>query len=222
MENLTQTATTNPQQSPGVKDEPKMRLARAISVVLHPFFVPLYMVLTLLYTRTIFWYYTTPVKLYLIGATILFTMLLPFVVLNVLKRVGVLTSLSVTNRKERIMPLLAGAACYMLCSVMLMRSPSLFLLGKMMAGAACCELFVLMVTLRWKISLHLTAMGGAMGMLVMMSVAGAGGFTAPIIISTALCGVLATSRLYLGCHNGWQILAGFSSGFLIMVLSMLF
>lgn len=199
-----------------------LHLSRMASILLHPFMVPLYMMLTLLYSPTIFGFYTPSVKLYLVGMTLLFTMLLPLVVLSILRRWGVLSSFSVSRRSERPIPLLAGAICYLLCAILLMRVPSFALLGKMMVGAACCEVFALLVTLRWKISLHLTAMGGAMGMLFMMSVAGAGELFYPILFATLFSGALASARLYLGCHNGMQIFAGFSSGFAIMTLVILF
>ena len=43
------------------------------------------------------------------------------------------------------------------------------------------------------------------------------------ILAAGLCaGALASARLYLGCHNGQQVLAGFCGGFAVATLAVLF
>mgnify|MGYP006896734914 FL=1 len=63
------------------------------------------------------------------------------------------------DRRERLLPLLIGAVCYVLCALTLSKIPSAIFLRKFMVAAACCELLCFVVSLRWKISLHLTGMG---------------------------------------------------------------
>lgn len=48
-----------------------LRLSKAVSVVLHPFLVPLYMVLLLLLAGTVYSLYPLKVKIYLIWVTLL-------------------------------------------------------------------------------------------------------------------------------------------------------
>ena len=74
----------------------------------------------------------------------------------------------------------------------------------------------------WKISLHLTGMGAVVALLVVMNVVGVGNMLVPLMVAILCAGALASARLYLGCHNGWQVLAGFCGGFAVSVLAVLF
>lgn len=202
--------------------EPWGRLARIVSWGLHPFLVPLYLMLVLLFSHTVFAHYPLRIKIYLIWVAILFTMILPLISLVVLRSLGKLTDYRVSRRSERYLPLMLGLLFYLLCALTLAKIPSAFLLRKMMLAAAGCELLCLLVTLRWKISLHLTGMGASVALFVLLCIAGVGNLTAPVLLSVICSGLLASSRLYLGCHNGLQILAGFCGGFAVMALVMLF
>ena len=44
----------------------------------------------------------------------------------------------------------------------------------------------------------------------------------PLMIAILCAGALASARLYLGCHNGQQVLAGFCGGFAVAALAVLF
>ena len=121
-----------------------------------------------------------------------------------------------------MLPLAAGLVCYLLCAYTLSRIPSADFLRKFMLAAACCEAMCLIVSRYWKISLHLTGMGAVVALLVLMNVAGVGNMMAPLSVAVLCSGALASARLYLGCHNGWQVFAGFAGGFCLSVFAVLF
>lgn len=198
------------------------RLAHGISTVLHPFFIPLYALCLLLFTPTLYSFLSLTTKLYLLGVLLLYTMALPTLSLLFLRRLGRLSSYRIDDRRERILPLMLGTVCYLLCALTLLKFPVAQLLHKMMFGAALCQLFCLVVTLWWKISLHLTALGGATAFFVLLAVAGAGDMLLPLIGIVLCSGLLASARLWLGCHTATQILAGYAGGFLIMSAVVLF
>ncbi|MBE6196675.1 MAG: hypothetical protein E7137_06225 [Rikenellaceae bacterium] len=193
------------------------RLAHLLSTLLHPFFVPLYALLVLLSGSLLL----TSTKLYLVGVILLYTFALPTFMLLLLRHLGHLSGYRIDNRRERILPLMLGTLSYLLCALTLLKLPVAMLLHKMMFGAALCQLFCLLVTLRWKISLHLTAQGGLVAFFSILTIAGNGRMLLPLLFSVLCSGLLSSARLYLGCHNGWQVLAGFMSGFLIMFLTVL-
>ncbi len=192
-------------------------VADLVSTLLHPFFVPLYALLVLLSGSLLL----LSTKLYLVGVVLLYTLALPVLMLLILRHLGRLGSYRIDNRRERILPLMLGTLCYLLCALTLLKLPVAMLLHKMMFGAALCQLFCLMVTLRWKISLHLTAQGGVVAFFSILTIAGNDHMLLPLLLAVFGSGLLASARLYLGCHNGWQILAGFMGGFLIMFLTVL-
>lgn len=197
------------------------RLAGALSWVLHPFLQPLYLVLLLL-TRTVFAAYPTTVRLYLLGVVVLYTIAIPALALGVLRSLGRLSDFRIDNRNERMLPLLIGAVCYLLCALTLGRIESAVFIRKLMVAAACCEVMCLAVSLRWKISLHLTGMGALTAMLAVMNFIGVEHMLVPLLVAILASGALASARLYLGCHNGTQVLSGFCGGFVVATLAMLF
>ncbi len=197
------------------------KLSNGISWVLHPFVLPLYMIVVLL-TLTVFAHYPTNVKFYLLWVVLLYAIIIPILTLGVLRSLGRISSYRVDDRRERLLPLLIGAICYVLCAITIAKIPSAIFLRKFMIAAACCEVMCLVVSLYWKISLHLTGMGAAVALLVVMNVAGVGNMMVPLMFAILLTGALASARLYLGCHNGRQVLAGFCGGFAVATLAVLY
>lgn len=197
------------------------KLANSISWVLHPFLQPLYMI-GLLLTLTVFAQYPVQVKFYLLWVVVLYAMIIPLLSLGVLKSLGRISDFRVDNRRERMLPLLIGTLCYGFCAMTLSKVPSAEFLCKFMIAAACCEAMCLVVSVYWKISLHLTGMGAIVALLVVMNFLGVGNMLIPLIGAILCAGMLASARLYLGCHNGWQILAGFGGGFAVATLAVLF
>lgn len=197
------------------------KLAVGVSCLLHPFVLPLYMLLLLL-TRTAFAAWPSGVKLYLVWVVVLYALVIPALTLGLLRVLGRVSDLEIGDRRERTLPLLIGTVCYLLCAFTLSKIPSADFLRKFMLAAACCEAMCLVVSRYWKISLHLTGMGAAAALLTVMNIAGGGelvGLLAGVVLGA---GALASSRLYLGYHDGGQVLAGFCGGFAVTAAGLLF
>ena len=158
------------------------KLSNGISWVLHPFLLPLYLIVVLL-TLTVFAHYPANVKFYLLWVVVLYAMIIPLLALGVLRSLGRISDFKVDNRRERLLPLLVGAVCYVLCAITIAKIPSAIFLRKFMIAAACCEVLCLVVSFYWKISLHLTAMGAAVALLVVMNVAGVGNMMVPLMVA---------------------------------------
>ena len=197
------------------------KISTALSWGLHPFLLPIYMMAVLL-TMTTFAHYPSNVKFYLLWVVVLYAVIIPVLALGVLRSLGRISDYRVDDRRERMLPLLVGALCYILCAITIAKIPSAMFLRKFMVAAACCEILCLVVSLRWKISLHLTGMGAVVALLVVMNVVGVGNMMVPLMAGVLCAGALASARLYLGCHNGRQVLAGFCGGFAVSVLAVLF
>lgn len=196
-------------------------ISQALSWVLHPFVLPLYVIAVVL-TSTVFILYPANLKLYLVWVVVLYTIVIPLLSLGVLRSLGCVSDWRVDERRERLWPLLIGIVCYVLCALTMAKIPSAIFLQKFMIAAACCEALCLAVTFYWKISLHLTAMGAVVAMFVIMNIAGVGNLLVPLLAAVLCSGLLASARLYLGCHNGAQILVGFGAGFAVAASAVLF
>lgn len=197
------------------------KIANTLSWVLHPFLLPVYL-MALLLTMTTFAFYSTNVKFYFMWVVALYAIIIPFLTLGILRSLGRISDFRVDDRRERLLPLLIGTVCYVLCALTFAKIPSAIFLRKFMVAAACCEAMCLVVSLRWKISLHLTGMGAIVALLVVMNVVGVGNMLIPLAAAILCAGALASARLYLGCHNPRQVAAGFFGGFCVSLLAVLF
>ena len=197
------------------------RLSQTLSVVLHPLFVPTYVLLLVLLGPTQLSYYPVSVKFYLFWVTALYTAVIPLLATGLLRSLGRISSMTVDRRKERILPLVIGAVCYVLCAVTVARISSAMLVRKFLVAGACCELFCLAVTFYWKISLHLMAQGAVSAFLLLVTFGGVGNLTGVFALSVLCAGALASARLWLGCHNIYQVAAGYAGGFVVAASAVL-
>ena len=79
------------------------KLSNGISWVLHPFLLPLYLIVVLL-TLTVFAHYPANVKFYLLWVVVLYAMIIPLLALGVLRSLGRISDFKVDNRRERLLP----------------------------------------------------------------------------------------------------------------------
>lgn len=194
-------------------------LSRALSMALHPLVMPLYLV-ALLFTQTSFALFPLKVKWFLGGAVVLYGTLVPMVAVAALRYFGKLKDLHIHDRRERILPLLIGAVAYLVCAFVIAKVPQAVFLRKFMLAAACCEMLCLVVSSEWKISLHMTSMGAAVALLVVMNSLGMTQLFSWLLWSIVAAGLLASARLYLGHHNPWQVLVGFAGGFILTLIAL--
>ena len=190
------------------------RLSRAVSVVLHPLVMPLYVILLLVAGPTQLSYFPASVKFYLLWVTVLYTAVIPLLSVGLLRSVGRISSLAIDDRRERILPLAIGIVCYLLCAATVARIPSAMIVRKFI-------LFCLAVTFYWKISLHLAAQGAAAALLVLLTFGNAGNLTGALAVAVLAAGALASARLWLGCHTIRQVAAGYVGGFIVATLAVL-
>jgi len=160
--------------------------------------------------------------IYVIGIITLYTIVIPIISLITLRLFGYITSYKIDSQRERIIPLLIGLACYIICTLTISQITALSLIYRFMVVATLCQFICLIVTLYWKISLHLTAMGAVVALFIILNLLNRGEMTTIFAISVLAAGALATSRLYLGCHTGKQILVGFGCGFITTAFVFLF
>lgn len=138
-------------------------LSRGVSYLLHPFLMPVWLLLILFGTGILPIYLPVGIKRYILMVVTVDTLVVPALGILLMRVFGLLGDFSLSRRYERTLLMLIVALCYGLCGWMLGSSPMLFLLRRMMFAAMACTLFALLVNLRWQVSLHMTAAGAATG-----------------------------------------------------------
>ncbi|PID89276.1 MAG: hypothetical protein CSB01_02850 [Bacteroidia bacterium] len=112
------------------------------------------------------------------------------------------------EQSERFIPLLFGAVmCYMTYRVLGNIIQLEVVLSELFLALSFFILLLAIITRFWKISLHMSAIGG---MSVLIFMASYSALLLPFII--LLSGLLGTSRLWLKAHDSVQVYLGFCLG----------
>ena len=192
-----------------------MRISKIISILLHPIFIPL-----ITWEITLFFFPSvsfiiSPYINFIRQIIILSTILLPGLLILVLLKTKKITSLEMANYKERPLPLLFSSLIiflgYVFIHPFIIFSP---ILKGQFIGAVIIILIASLISIRWKISLHMLAIGGATGAITGISflLAERGQL---ILFLIFISGILGTSRLNEKAHNHAQIYTGFLVGVII-------
>ncbi len=198
------------------------RLAKIYSYIMHPFLIPIYVMVALLFCPTVYSYYPIKGKLYLLWVVTLFSLILPMLTIALVKRFSRLYFRHLTRKQFYIMSILICSICYLLCAITFMGVPSLLIFRKMIVAALMSELFCLVTIPFIRISLHLTAIGTAIGIFSMLNIVGEIALFWALLGAFLAAGLLASARLYMGRNRPRQLLIGFVAGIAISLVAMLF
>jgi len=190
------------------------RTAHFFSWIFQPLLMPIYG--ALLFLNLPFYAFSllpSAVKWYVISCNLLFTFFMPVFIILLMKRLNMISTLTLENREDRKYPILFTAVFYISNYYFLKKvnlpAPYLFFL---LAGMFSL-ISTLFITNYWKISMHMTGIGGLCGSFMLLS------FIWPIdlrLIIAALflvAGIVGSSRLILNVHTPAQVAAGFAAGF---------
>ena len=192
-----------------------MRLSKIISILLHPIFMPLITwILTLFFFPSIY-FMISPYISFITQIIILSTIIIPSMLILFLLKKKKITSLEMSNYKERPLPLILSALIiflgYLFIHPFIIFSP---ILKAQLIGAIVIIIIAGFISIRWKISLHMLAIGGLTGAITGSSFIIHEG-SQLILFLILISGFLGTSRLNEKAHNHAQIYTGFLIGFII-------
>jgi membrane-associated phospholipid phosphatase len=146
------------------------------------------------------------------------TFMLPVLFSTLLWKSGKISSLEMPKREERYAPFLITLVCYAAVIAFAWKLPVPRLFIFLVGGGFMAILWSFVINLKWKISIHMTGIGGLMGIIYGI----AHKFRMePVLILTAIsvvAGLLGTSRMILKAHTPAQVYVGFLSGFLLETL----
>ena len=190
-----------------------MRFAQVISVLGHPLFMPLYAFGLLIYTNPyINMMITETSKYFTLGILLVFNIILPILTSVLFKLFGLIDSLYMKTAKERRWPFLLTLIWYYMGIELLTRIyvPQSFLL--LMIGATSIVGVALVITSRWKISIHMLGIGGVIGAIIGISQRFQFDHSILLIALILFAGLIGYSRLKTNSHNFRQVYAGFIVG----------
>lgn len=192
-----------------------------ISAVFHPMLMATYGCLLIFFAiqNTIFDYLTPlGVKWRITLIVFLFSFVFPSLNIYILYKLKRIPSFTLSEQSERTFPYLMTAAFYfglfyLLLDLNIWPTVKLFVLG---GGIAI--LLVALINLKYKISAHLTGIGGMLGALIALSYLLKFDMTLYYMIVVVIAGMLASARLNLNEHRPSQLYTGFALGIFVQTL----
>ena len=198
-----------------------MKLTQLISILLHPMYMPILALhLTLLVLPSLA--FTLSQNLLLIYGILIFsTMVLPLISIFWLMQKGKVSSLEMSNHKERSLPLFKTVIWmsfgYYLLQNLLFYTP---ILKAELLGAILIILLAAIISKFWKISLHLLGIGGVVGVFIALQIIH-GDFLYLLLLFILLSGLLGVARIKQKAHNYAQVYAGFLVGLSVELITLL-
>ena len=189
-----------------------MKFSKIVSYLLHPILMPIIVLYIGInnvdYFYLIFHNYSNTLYLIILA----FTMVLPLISAILFVKLGRVESLEMRKRKERRGPLFISIL------IMIIGFPIFYSIAKLSPHLSAIYIssiillfFSFLITIRWKISLHMMGIGGATGTFIALNYI-FGGIYYFIFLFFALSGLLAFSRLDQKAHNESQVYVGFVLG----------
>lgn len=191
-------------------------LAKINAILFHPILMPLYLCILVFNTDNPFFskefYITWPIYIHII----FFTIIMPLVSLFILKKLKRISSYSLIDKKERVLPLALTFIFYFICSMFLKMSPGGLFIRACIQVSMLLMIIISFISTMWKISIHSAALGSVLAVLVFMAAFYKSDILPLIYICIAISGLQMFSRLLLGRHLPSQVYAGYSLGFALM------
>lgn len=188
-------------------------LAKIFSTVFHPLIMPVIMIIIVFAVPSLFSMVPRAVMWYTIGITVGFVTVIPAIGMILLKKFNIISNYELTERTERLYPLLitilsTGIGFLILRDVQYIP----VILRLYLVLIVLLSVFSL-ITMWWKISMHLMGIGGLCGFLFYMGACFSIELRWEIIVSFLAAGLLGYARMELKRHTPMQVLAGFALGF---------
>jgi len=172
------------------------RLASAISLVFNPAIIAAITFLILLYSEA-----EVQIALSLLCACFVFGTLIPLAMIYQLSKRGLISDVFVPVKEERVTPFVGAIVSYVVGSAVLflMRAPTI--VTALMLSYAGNTTIMMLITLRWKISVHASGIAGPATALIY-----ALGVEATVFFGLLI--PIAWARIRLRAHSPLQMLAG--------------
>ncbi|MDY0201964.1 MAG: hypothetical protein WC951_00240 [Bacteroidales bacterium] len=197
-------------------------IARIVSVLLHPLIMPVYGLLVIFQTNgDVMLQIPFQAKRVLLAVVAINTLVLPILVLPVFRKMNIIKSLQMESHRERILPILFTLIPYIFSFYFLMRLPILSEISLFMLGATLAVLAALVISIWWKISIHMIGIGGLVGLTLALTYNIQYSELPYLILSIMLSGIVAWARLHLNTHSPSQVYAGFGIGVTLVSISII-
>lgn len=192
------------------------KLAQFISVIAHPIFLPTWMFLILVSSGLCNIYNT---NITIVFSTIFVTtFVIPMIFMFILKKVGVIKSITMERREDRFIPLII-MVIFLYTTQTLFRDVTAlgFFNFFIVCNIILCSI-VFWINIYWKISLHAIGCGSLVSIIFILASISVEIFLPYLFAAIIISGVVGSARLYLKSHSASQVYTGFAVGFMTVLI----
>lgn len=191
------------------------RLSNLISYLFHPLLMVSYGAILLFWgnNNTIYSTFTQEtIKVVITLVLFSFTCVLPIINLFIFYKLRYISSLQLENRQERSFPYIATSLFYFGLFYMLFDFNIWPTIKLLVLSAGISILMVAIINYKWKISAHMTGIGGLLGAMIAISIFIHTSLLPIICLILVVSGLIGMARLHLKAHTPAQIYVGFILG----------
>jgi hypothetical protein len=190
-----------------------LKLSKILSYILHPLLIPTAAtVALLLYPDVNVVLMPFRLKAWFLSVVFVFTFILPVAVAFILIKFKVLSSINMSDRRERTVPLIITSTSFMalLFSIKSTGIPPVFLY--VLYTATISIISGLLINTFYKISLHTLGWGALVAAFIGLSLRLGNPMVGLIVTTIVLSGIAGYARLDQNAHNQAQIYLGYIAG----------
>jgi len=198
----------------------KRKLALFVSIVFQPLVIPSLVFALVLFAVPEASSVHHSAKQSIFYLVALSTLAIPMVTIIGLRLAGTLPSLHMADIKQRAIPFTITSFYYLITVYFLRQKTGLDpILWEVLALITVAIIGLTLITFFWKMSAHMTGLGGLLAAVVVLGVKFPNfQVLYPLLGSLLLTGIVATCRLYLDAHKPVEIYVGLIFGFLLCYL----
>ena len=123
---------------------------------------------------------------------------------------------------QRSLPLFFSALFYYLGYMLLKRIDAYSVLQIFLLASIFVHVILLLISLKWRISCHMAALGSLTGALLALSFRTGTNPVWAIVLVIMASGLTGWSRLFLNKNKLWHLSAGYATGFIVLYLVIYF
>lgn len=192
--------------------------AKAVSVVFHPLFVPVYVGWFFMQGAHLFPHQDGRSQVLMLLTFFVNYTLLPLVTLLLARGVGFLDSIYLRNQRDRVIPYIATGVFYFWVWYVFKNQNYPHEVVSFGLAVFVASVLGLLLNIYFKISMHTLAMGVVATLLLMMSLNSFESLNLWLSGGLLVAGAVGTARMVTGDHNALEVYAGYFAGALAMVL----
>lgn len=192
--------------------------SKAVSVIFHPLFIPVYGLLMIFSAQSPFAYIPFGVKKLMFLIIVINNVMLPLASIPLLMQFNFVSSWSLPEREERAVPMIITTILYATTSYIIHRFPLPQFFKEYFFSVFMLSLILTIVNFRWKISLHSTGAGALTGTILYLTFRMSAPLLWFLVATIFVSGIVMSARLKLGLHTPAQVWGGFFTGLVCSVL----